>query len=176
MAKTTMRRGVTIKSPRELSYMREAGRIVARVLALVEQEARPGVTTADLDRLAERAIRAAGAVPSFKGYHGFPASLCTSLNDEIVHGIPSDRRVLREGDVVKIDCGAILRGWQGDAALSLVVGQAHNGAARLVDATREALSRGIAAMQAGGRVTDIGQAVEDYARSQGYEVVREYGG
>ncbi|MGH2367872.1 MAG: type I methionyl aminopeptidase, partial [Chloroflexota bacterium] len=135
-----------------------------------------GVTTADLDRLAERAIRAAGAVPSFKGYHGFPASLCTSLNDEIVHGIPSDRRVLREGDVVKIDCGAILRGWQGDAALSLVVGQAHNGAARLVDATREALSRGIAAMQAGGRVTDIGQAVEDYARSQGYEVVREYGG
>lgn len=176
VGKTSIRRGVTVKSAGELALMREAGRIVAQVLALVEQEAREGMSTGDLDRLAERHIRAAGAIPSFKGYHGYPATLCTSINDEIVHGIPSDTRRLRDGDLVKVDCGAIRDGWHGDAAVSFVVGRARNKASRLVAATREALGRGIAAIRAGGRVTDIGQAVEDYARSQGYQVVREYCG
>lgn len=171
-----MRRGVTLKTPQELALMREAGRIVARALALVQREAKPGVSTAALDRMAEDLIRSANAVPSFKGYHGFPATLCTSINDEIVHGIPSETRVLRQGDVLKIDCGAIYKGWHGDSAISVVVGKGKNSAVRLVDATCEALVRGIAAIRPGGRVTDIGDAVESYARSQGYQVVREYCG
>ena len=176
MGKTSVRRGVTLKTAEQVALMREAGRIVAQALALVEREARVGTSTGELDRLAERHIRAAGAISSFKGYHGYPATLCTSINDEIVHGIPSDSRILRDGDVVKVDCGAIKAGWHGDAAISFVVGRAKNRATRLVAATREALNRGIAAIRVGGRVTDIGQAVEDYARSQGYQVVREYCG
>src|SRR5262245_32208598 len=130
-----MRRGITLKSPAEREAMREAGRVVARTLALVEQAVRPGVSTLELDRLAEEAIREAGAVPSFKGYHGFPASLCTSLNEEIVHGIPSEGRILAEGDLLKIDCGAVLDGWQGDAAITVLVGDGDPCARRLVEAT-----------------------------------------
>lgn len=176
MARTTMARGVALKTPAELQAMRAAGRVVARTLVIAQRAARPGVSTLELDRLAEQAIRAAGAVPSFKGYHGFPASLCTSIDDEIVHGIPSGRRILREGDVLKIDCGAILDGWQGDAAVTILVGQGNGAARRLMEATREALQRGIDVAAVGGRVTDIGQAIEDYAHSRGYEVVREYCG
>ncbi|HEU5318084.1 MAG TPA: type I methionyl aminopeptidase [Chloroflexota bacterium] len=176
MGKTQIKRAVTLKSESQLALMREAGRIVAEVLDLVSREARPGVSTLDLDRLAEAHIRKRGAVPSFKGYRGFPATLCTSLNEEIVHGIPSAKRILRDGDVLKIDCGAIYRGWQGDAARSVVVGAPQNGAAALVDATRAALERGVAATRAGGHVSDIGQAIEDFAAAQGYGVVREYCG
>jgi methionyl aminopeptidase len=175
-SRTSMRRGITLKTEAELRAMREAGRLVGQVLALMEKTVAPGMTTAELDRLAEATIREAGATPSFKGYNGFPATLCTSINDEIVHGIPSERRVVREGDVVKIDCGAILDGWQGDAAITVVIGEGTPEARRLVTATREALQQGIGAARAGGRVTDIGQAIEDYARSQGFQVVREYGG
>lgn len=176
MGKTQIKRAVSLKSEPQLALMREAGRIVAEVLDLVSREAQPGVSTLDLDRLAEAHIHKRGAVPSFKGYRGFPATLCTSLNEEIVHGIPSAKRVLRDGDVIKIDCGAIYRGWQGDAARSVVVGAPRNGAAALVAATRAALETGVAATRAGGHVSDIGQAIEDFAAAHGYGVVREYCG
>ena len=176
MGKTQIKKGQSLKSEAELDLMREAGRIVAEVLALVEREAKPGVSTLTLDRLAEAHIRERGAVPSFKGYRGFPATLCTSINEEIVHGIPSERRVLRDGDLIKVDCGAIFQGWQGDAAVTVIVGSAKNGAARLVADTRAALDRGIAATLAGGHVSDIGDAIERFAEERGYGVVREYCG
>lgn len=156
--------------------MRQAGRIVAQTLALVEKEAKPGISTLALDQKAEEHIRSSGAVPSFKGYHGFPATLCTSINEEIVHGIPSRKRVLREGDLLKVDCGAIFQGWQGDAAITIAVGGDLKGAADLINATREALDRGVAAAKPGHHVGAIGQAIETYALSLGYEVVREYCG
>lgn len=156
--------------------MRRAGQIVAQTLRLVACAAQPGITTAALDHLAEQAIREAGAVPSFKGYRGYPATLCTSINDEVVHGIPSEQRVLRDGDLLKIDCGAIYRGWHGDAAITVVVGRGSPRAQRLVADTRAALSRGVAAVRPGGHVGDIGQAIEQYALDRGYEVVREYCG
>ncbi len=174
--------GITRKSPLEIRAMREAGRVVARTLALTREAARPGVSTGDLDALAERAIRDAGAVPSFKGYHGFPATLCTSINDEILHGIPQQGRILEAGDLLSIDCGAILEGWHGDAAISVIVGEGEGEgrkvalARRLSRATEEALAAGISAIRIGGRLTDIGQAMERSARGRGFQVVREYGG
>lgn len=176
MAKTAVRGSITLKSKDQLALMREAGRIVAQTLSLVERAVEPGISTADLDTLAEEHIRRSGATPSFKGYHGYPATLCTSINEEIVHGIPSPRRHVRAGDLLKIDCGAIYRGWQGDAAITVIVGGAVNGTLKLVDSTREALDRGILAVQAGGHVSDIGEEIETYARRQGYEVVRKYCG
>jgi methionyl aminopeptidase len=176
VGKTQIKRAATLKSEAQLALMREAGRIVAEVLDLVGEEAQPGVTTLDLDRMAEAHIRSRGAVPSFKGYRGFPATLCTSINEEIVHGIPSAKRTLHDGDLLKIDCGAIYRGWQGDAARTVVVGRAGDDAAALVDATRCALAQGVGAALAGGHVSDIGQAIEEYALAQGFGVVREYCG
>jgi methionyl aminopeptidase len=176
MGKTQIKKAQSLKSEAELTLMREAGRIVAEVLTLVEREAQPGVTTLELDRLAESHIRRRGAIPSFKGYRGFPATLCTSINSEIVHGIPSAERILRDGDLVKIDCGAIFKGWQGDAAVTAIVGSSKSGATALVDTTREALARGIEATLAGGHVSDIGDAIERFAESRGYGVVREYCG
>jgi methionyl aminopeptidase len=173
---TTIRKGVTLKTAEQLALMREAGRIVARALAAVEQAATPGVSTLELDRAAEEVIRACGGVPSFKGYRGFPATLCTSLNEEIVHGIPSESRVLRDGDVLKVDCGAVYQGWHGDAAVSLAVGRAKNRVSRLLAATRGALERGIGAVRPGGHVGDIGEAISQFALSRGYQVVREYCG
>ena len=176
MGKTQIKKGASLKTEAQLVLMREAGRIVAETLALVEREAKPGVSTLALDALAEAHIRQRKAVPSFKGYRGFPATLCTSLNNEIVHGIPSPKRVLCDGDVIKVDCGAIFEGWQGDAAVTVIVGSAKNGAASLVTTTREALDRGIAATLAGGHVSDIGDAIERLAEERGYGVVREYCG
>jgi methionyl aminopeptidase len=176
VGKTAIRRPITLKSPAQLALMREAGRIVAQTLELVGREARPGVTTAALDELAEAYIRAQGAVPSFKGYRGYPATLCTSLNEEIVHGIPSAGRTLRAGDVLKVDCGAVFQGWQGDAAITVAVGGHVNGTAKLIESTRAALDAGVAAARPGAFVSDIGQAIEMLARSRGYEVVREYCG
>jgi methionyl aminopeptidase len=176
VGKTTIRAKVSIKTPEQLDLMREAGRIVAHTLARVEAAVEPGISTAALDGIAEQSIRAAGAIPSFKGYRGFPASLCTSINEEIVHGIPSASRVLRDGDVVKIDCGAIYQGWHGDAAITVMVGKRRNSTVRLVEATREALARGIDAVQEGGVLGDVGEAIERFARSRGYQVVREYCG
>ena len=173
---------IETKTPEDLRAMRRAGLVVADTLALARDAAVAGRTTREIDAMAEDAIRGAGAVPSFLGYHGFRGSLCISVNDEVVHGVPGDR-VLREGDLVSIDCGAIVDGWHGDAALSLVVGG--RGAARpadlaLMDDTETALWDGIAALRAGGRLYAVGDAVEgsvdaalERRRAEGH--VREYG-
>jgi len=170
---------VTRKSPAEIEKMRRAGRIVAEVLALAESELRPGVTTAHLDRIAERHIRAAGAVPSFKGYgdrrNPFPATLCISIDDEVVHGIPGERTI-QEGQTVSIDAGAILDGWHGDAARTFFVGEPQNGVAELIDTTRLALLAGIAAARPGNRIGDISAAIEDVASPHGYGIVRQFVG
>ncbi len=151
-----MRRGdmtIEIKTPEQFGVMREAGLVVARTLRILAEAVRPGVTTADLDALAEAEIRAAGATPSFKGYHGYPATICASVNSEIVHGIPSRERSLREGDIVSIDCGAIVRGWHGDAAVTVGVGAISAEHADLLQACETALWRGIAQARAGGRLS-----------------------
>jgi methionyl aminopeptidase len=163
------------KSPAEIAAMREAGLIVAEALRESAAACEPGVTTADLDAVAERVIRGAGAIPSFVGYHGYPATLCVSVNDEVVHGIPGPR-VIRDGDVVSIDCGAIVRGWHADAALTVCVGEVPEDVRRLVDACEESLRRGLAAVREGGRLSDIGAAVESYVRPLGYGLVEEYTG
>ncbi|HEU5043891.1 MAG TPA: type I methionyl aminopeptidase [Nocardioidaceae bacterium] len=169
-------RGIEIKTPEQVDKMRAAGLVVGETLELLRGAVRAGMTTADLDAVAEENIRANGAVPSFKGYHGFPASICVSVNDEVVHGIPGDR-VIADGDVVSIDCGAILDGWHGDAAITVAVGDVPPEALELMRVTEEAMWRGIAAARLGGRVTDISHAVESYVRSQGgYGIVEDYVG
>lgn len=167
---------IELKSEREIRYMREAGRIVAAVLRELAAALRPGITTAELDRLAERLIREAGAEPAFKGYQGFPASICTSINDEVVHGIPSPHRVIREGDLVSIDVGARYHGYYGDSAATFAVGEVSPEARRLLEVTRESLARGIAAARAGNRLGDIGYAVQEYVEAAGFSVVRDYAG
>jgi methionyl aminopeptidase len=172
---------VTLKSSAEIDQMRRAGRIVAEVLALVESELRPGVSTAHLDALAEAHIRRSGAVPSFKGYPGanprrpFPASVCISIDAEIVHGIPGDR-MIRDGQVVSIDAGAIVEGWHGDAARTFYVGTPSPEVQRLIDTTRLAMMAGIAAAQPGGHIEDISAAIEDVAGPAGYGIVRQFVG
>ncbi|MCW2722175.1 MAG: methionyl aminopeptidase [Pseudonocardiales bacterium] len=171
-----------MKSPAELEAMRAAGALVAQVLTAVTELARPGVSTGELDALAEQIIRGAGAVPSFLGYHGYPASICASVNEQIVHGIPSTAQVLADGDLVSVDCGAILDGWHGDAAVTIPVGAVSAADAALSAACEAALHAGIAAVQPGGRLSDISHAVqtacEDAARRDGvaYGIVQEYGG
>jgi len=169
------RRIVTLKSEREIAAMRVAGRIVAEVLARLEPEVRPGTMTSDLDRMAEEMIRAAGAAPSFKGYRGYPASICVSIGEEVVHGIPGPRRI-REGDLVSVDAGAIRDGYHGDGARTFIVGDVAPRVRELVDATRRALEAGIAAAQPGKRIGDISAAVEDVALAGGFGVVRRYVG
>jgi methionyl aminopeptidase len=170
---------VTRKSRREIEKMRVAGRIVAEVLALVESELRPGVTTGHLDRLAERHIRSAGAVPSFKGYghrsNPFPGSLCISIDDEVVHGIPGERTI-RDGQVVSIDAGAIYDGWHGDGARTFVVGDAKPEISELIDTTRMAMMAGIAAAQPGANLGEISAAIEDVAMPGAYGIVRQFVG
>jgi len=170
---------VTRKSRREIEKMRSAGRIVAEVLALVESELRPGVSTGHLDRLAERHIRSAGAVPSFKGYghrsNPFPGSLCISLDDEVVHGIPGER-LIRAGQIVSVDAGAIYDGWHGDGARTFVVGEASAEVVKLVDTTRLAMMAGIAAAVPGANLGDISAAIEDAATPGGYGIVRQFVG
>jgi methionyl aminopeptidase len=170
---------VTRKSRREIEKMRQAGRIVAEVLALVEAELKPGITTSHLDRLAERHIRSAGAVPSFKGYgqrsNPFPGSLCISIDDEVVHGIPGDR-MIRDGQIVSIDAGAIYDGWHGDGARTFVVGEPRPEVGRLVDTTRLAMMAGIAAAVPGAHLGEISAAIEDVAAPHGYGIVRQFVG
>jgi methionyl aminopeptidase len=170
---------VTRKSRREIEKMRQAGRIVAEVLALVEAELKPGVTTGHLDRIAERHIRGAGAVPSFKGYghrsNPFPASLCISIDDEVVHGIPGDR-MIRDGQIVSIDAGAIYDGWHGDGARTFVVGDSRPEIGSLIDTTRLAMMAGIAAAVPGAHLGDISAAIEDVAVPHGYGIVRQFVG
>ena len=163
------------KSQAEIDVMRRAGRVVAETLAVVREHVRPGVTTKELDEIAEREIRARGAIPSFKGYRGFPGSLCTSLNNEIVHGIPGGATI-REGDLVKIDCGAIVDGFHGDSAVTLIVGEVPTDVAKLVETTERALQAAIAEAKPGNRSGDIGAAVQTIAEGAGFSVVREYTG
>jgi methionyl aminopeptidase len=169
-------RGVEIKTPQQIAAMREAGLVVGRTLQLLRDAVAPGMTTADLDALSAEHIASCGATPSFKGYHGFPATICTSVNDEVVHGIPGPR-TLREGDVVSIDCGAIVDGWHGDAALTVPVGAVPEEVTRLLQVCEESLWRGLAAARLGGRVTDISAAVEAHVRASGpFGLVEDYVG
>ena len=166
---------ITRKSRAEIATMRRAGRIVAEVLALVGESLRPGVSTAHLDAIAEAHIRKSGATPSFQGYHGYPSSICISIDREVVHGIPGNR-VIRDGQVVSIDAGAIVDGWHGDAARTFIVGDAPQAVRDLVETTRLALEAGVAATRAGNRIWDISAAVEDVAMPRGYGIVRPYVG
>jgi methionyl aminopeptidase len=167
--------GIIIKSEREIAIMRRAGRIVAAVLEILCQQAKPGIRTKELDTIAAREVEKLGAKPSFKGYRGFPASLCVSVNDEVVHGIPGER-VLREGDIVSLDLGATYKGFQGDAAVTIGVGEISPLAQGLVEATKGVLQAGISAVHPGVRLGDISAAIQDYAESRGYSIVREYSG
>ena len=165
---------ITIKSPREVETMAAAGRIVAHTLAVVARAVRPGASTADLDRVAEQFIRShPGARPSFKGLYDFPATLCTSINQEVVHGIPSPKRVLREGDLVSVDVGVWLDGLHADSAATFPVAAISADAQRLLRVTQEALAAGVAQARAGNHVGDIGHAVQGVAEGAGYSVVRE---
>ena len=171
------RRGVEIKSAREIETMRRASRIVATVLREISELAAPGLTTADLDRHAEQRIREMGATPSFKGYHGFPASICASINNEVVHGIPSAKRVIQAGDLVKIDTGAYFEGYHGDSCISLCVGEGVSEAAqRLSRVAQESLMKGLAQIKAGNSLLDIAGAVQDHVEAHGYAVVEDYTG
>jgi len=173
---------IELKSPSEIEAMRAAGLVVAKALADVVAAIRPGVSTAELDELAAQTIRDAGAVPSFLGYHGYPATICASVNEQIVHGIPAKTQILAEGDLISVDCGAILDGWHGDSAVTVAVGTVTPEDQALSDATRAAMEAGIEAVREGGRLTDISHAVEEsvhateHATGTTYGIIREYGG
>jgi methionyl aminopeptidase len=168
---------IQIKTPAQIARMYAAGQVVARTLAALADAVRPGVTTAELDSIAEREIRSAGAVPSFLGYFGYPASICASVNEQVVHGIPAERQRLRAGDIISIDCGAILDGWHGDAAISVAVGEIDPADQALLDACETSMWAGIAQAVAGRRLGDISNAVERSVRDCGdYGLIREYTG
>ena len=166
---------INIKSDVEIQYMRSAGKVVAQTLALIEEVIKPGITTAEIDKLAEEFIIKQGAKPSFKGYCGFPASICTSINDEVVHGIPTNRSLL-EGDIISIDCGAILNGYHGDAARTFPVGKVSIVAEKLIEVTKESFFRGVEKAIIGNRVSDISAAIQCFAQEHGYSVVRDFVG
>ena len=164
------------KSPAEIEAMREAGRVSAKALRIVGEHVRPGVSTLELDEIAEAVIRAEGGVPAFKGYGGFPGSICASVNEQIVHGIPSRRVVLKEGDIISIDTGAVGDGWVGDNAFTDAVGKIRPELKKLLEVTEKSMWAGISAARVGNRLGDIGHAVQTVAESAGYSVVREYVG
>jgi len=167
--------GIIIKSEKEIEKMRRAGKLVATVLKTLRSKVKPGISTEELDAIAYNETKKLGGTPSFKGYHGFPASICASVNDEIVHGIPG-KHVLKEGDIISIDFGAIVDGFQGDSAITVGVGEVNDEADKLMRTTENALAEGIKAARAGARLGDISAAIEQYAESKGYSVVREYTG
>jgi methionyl aminopeptidase len=167
---------IVCRSSAELERMREAGRLVGEILSELASKVAPGVNTAELDELAEKRIARAGATAAFKGYHGYPATICASINDEVIHGIPSGRRVLEEGDIISIDVGASLDGYFGDSAITLPVGHVSEEAATLLRVTEEALYRAIERARPGARVSDIGHAVQRHVEAFGFSVVREFVG
>jgi methionyl aminopeptidase len=173
---------IELKSPEQIGLMRAAGLVVANALGRLREAVAPGVSTADLDAIAEESIRAAGAIPSFQGYQGYPASICTSVNDQVVHAIPAARQVLRDGDLISIDCGADLDGWHGDAAITVPVGEAAREHVRMITVAEDAMWAGIAAAARGlrngkGRLTDISFAIQSSVRKAGrYGIVAGYGG
>jgi methionyl aminopeptidase len=171
------RRGVEIKSAREIATMRRASRIVATVLREAIAMAAPGMTTGDLDAHAEKRIRELGAVPSFKGYHGFPASICASINNEVVHGIPSNKRTIRAGDLLKVDTGAFVDGYHGDSCVTICVGEGVPEQARtLARVAQESLMKGLATVKAGSTLLDLAGAVQDHVEAHGFAVVEDYTG
>ena len=170
------RRGVEIKSAREIKIMREASRIVATVLREVMEMVEPGLTTGDLDAFAEKRIREMGATPSFKGYHGFPASICASINNEVVHGIPSAKRVIHQGDLLKVDTGAYFDGYHGDSCITVCVGESSAEAQILSRVAQESLMAGLSQVRAGNTLLDIAGAVEDHVKANGFSVVEDYTG
>jgi len=167
---------IACRSTSEIAKMRAAGKLVASVLSDLERAVAPGVTTADLDRRAERLVREGGAEPAFKGYRGFPATLCASVNEVVIHGIPSTARKLAEGDVISLDIGVKLGGYYADSALTVPVGTVSEAAQRLLRVTREALDRAVAQARVGGRLSDIGHAVQTWVEVHGYSIVREFVG
>jgi methionyl aminopeptidase len=167
---------IVCKSAAEIEKMRRSGHIVRQVLDAVTAMVAPGVSTMALERAAEKRIRELGAKPAFKGYYDYPCVLCTSINHEVVHGIPSETRLLAAGDIVSIDCGVVLDGYYGDSAVTVPVGEIAPELRALVEATEESLKRGIAAALAGGRIGDIGAAVQEYVEARGFSVVREFVG
>lgn len=166
---------VSLKSPREIDLMKDAGRIVVLVLSKIKETARPGVTTADLDKVADKLIREEGAVPAFKGYRGFPANICVSINEEVVHGIPGPR-VLRSGDIVSVDVGVKLKGYYSDGAITIPVGQINEERERLLAVAQEALKRAIEKAKPGAKLKEVSAAIQETAESQGFSVVRKYVG
>jgi methionyl aminopeptidase len=175
-AEAKQRRGIEIKSEREIEIMRQSSKIVATVLKEIQNLVEPGMTTADLDAHAERRIREMGATPSFKGYHGFPASICSSINNEVVHGIPSSKKVIREGDVLKVDTGAFFQGFHGDSCITIAVGQVSEKAAHLIEVAETSLYRGIAQVKAGAYLLDLAGAIQDYVEANGCTVVEDFTG
>ncbi|MBW4609923.1 MAG: type I methionyl aminopeptidase [Hassallia sp. WJT32-NPBG1] len=170
------RRGIEIKSPREIEIMRQSAKIVATVLKEISQLVQPGMTTADLDAHAEKRIREMGATPSFKGYHGFPGSICSSINNEVVHGIPSPKKVIRLGDVLKVDTGAFYQGFHGDSCITIAVGDVTPEAAKLIRIAEESLFKGIEQVKAGNYLIDIAGAIEDHVKGNGFSVVEDFTG
>lgn len=170
------RRGIEIKSESELTIMRQASKIVATVLKEISEQVKPGMTTADLDAYAEKRIREMGATPSFKGYHGFPASICSCLNNEVVHGIPSRKKVIRAGDVLKVDTGAYYEGFHGDSCITIAVGNVKPNAAKLIEVAEASLYKGIEQVKAGNYLIDIAGAIEDYVNANGFTVVEDFTG
>ena len=170
------RRGIEIKSAREIEIMRQSAIIVATVLKEISEMVQPGMTTADLDAHAEKRIREMGATPSFKGYHGFPGSICSSINNEVVHGIPSPKKVIRAGDVLKVDTGAYQQGFHGDSCITIAVGEVTPEAAKLIRVAEEALYKGIEQVKAGNYLLDLAGAIQDHVEANGFCIVEDFTG
>jgi methionyl aminopeptidase len=170
------RKGIEIKSAREIEIMRQASTIVATVLQEISEMVEPGMTTADLDAHAEKRIREMGATPSFKGYHGFPASICSSINQEVVHGIPSRKKVIRAGDVLKVDTGAFFEGFHGDSCITVAVKEVTPDAAKLIHVAEQALYKGIEQVRAGAFLLDLAGAIQDYVEASGFKIVEDFTG
>lgn len=164
------------KNDNEIQLMRRAGKIVGDTLAMLQEEIKPGISTADLDKLAEEFIISQGAKPSFKGYYSFPATLCTSINEEVIHGIPSRNKILQDGDIISIDCGAIFKGYHGDAARTFPVGKVSDPASNLIRITEKSFFKGIEKAIVGNRLSDISHEIQSYVESEGYSVVRDFVG
>ncbi len=167
---------IYLKTAEEIELLRENNILVCETLAEVSKHIKPGVTTAELDRIAEEFIRDNGATPAFKGYNGFPASICASVNEQVVHGIPSDKVVLKDGDIISVDCGTFMKGFVGDSAYTFAVGEISDDVKRLLQTTKESLFKGIEKAVEGNRIGDIGHAVQSYCEERGYSVVREMEG
>ena len=170
------RRGIEIKSSREIKLMKKSSKIVAIVLKEVEDFVKPGISTKDIDDFVEKRIRELGAVPSFKGYQGFPSSICSSINNEVVHGIPDKNKIIKEGDLLKVDTGAFMNGYHGDSCISICVGSVINKVQNLSDVAQEALFAGIKKIKAGNTLLDVAGAIEDVVNASGYSVVEDYTG